>query len=178
MHTDTYPPNKIFWATQETNTKIQQRFAPWHSDWIQNALRFCCSYIFTRSSGDQTYKNWYSLCQISTHSNCFSISQPVEIKCLPRHASRLPWFKQRLIEDGHHLSLTKNVFMAQQHCLVELGLSEPAGLLCGEENLDRHVLPSPFPFPYLTIASFANAANKVNLLGDCSLNLEKTSKIW
>ena len=68
--------------------------------------------------------------------------------------------------------LTKDVFMAKQNCLVELGLSEPARLLCGEEYLDSHVLSTPFALPHLAVSSFTNTLYQVYLLGNCSLNLK------
>lgn len=61
--------------------------------------------------------------------------------------------------------------MAQQHGLVKLGLAEPAGLLCGEEDLDGDVLAAPLALPHLTVATLADALDQRDLLGDRSLNL-------
>ena len=69
--------------------------------------------------------------------------------------------------------LTKYVLMAEQHSLVELRLAEPALLLSGEEDLDGHILPAPLALPNLAVATFADAAHQVDLLGDSPLNLQR-----
>lgn len=69
--------------------------------------------------------------------------------------------------------LTKDIVVPQQDGLVQLCFPEPAGLLSGEEDLDGHVLSTPFALPDLTIASFANAAYQSDLLCNSALNLWK-----
>lgn len=66
---------------------------------------------------------------------------------------------------------TKNVLVAHQHSLVDFRLPKPAGLLRGEEHLDRHLLPTPFTHPHFSVPAFPHLPNHLNLLGDSSLNL-------
>ncbi len=63
--------------------------------------------------------------------------------------------------------------MPQEYGLVELSFAEPARLLCREEDLDGHVFSAPFPLPHLAVATFSDAVDQVDLLGDSSLDLGK-----
>lgn len=63
--------------------------------------------------------------------------------------------------------------MSHQHCLVNLGLSEPAGLLSGEEDFDGHLLSPPAAQPHFAIAPFADLTHHLDLLGDGSLHLQE-----
>ena len=67
--------------------------------------------------------------------------------------------------------LTQYVLVPHQHCLVDLGLAEPAGLLCGEEHFDGHLLPAPLAHPHLAIAALTNLLHHLDLLGDGALHL-------
>ena len=53
----------------------------------------------------------------------------------------------------------EDVVMPHEHGLVDLCLSEPAGLLCGEEHLDSDPLSPPPGQPDLSIPALANTAN-------------------
>lgn len=62
--------------------------------------------------------------------------------------------------------------MSHQDSLVDLRLSEPAGLLSGEEHLDGHLLSSPATEPHLAVPTFADLSYHLDLLGDGSLDLK------
>lgn len=82
--------------------------------------------------------------------------------------------------------LTKNIFMPQHHCLVNLRLPKPRSFLRRKKNLDSNVLIAPFPLPHFAVSAFPDAANERYLFGYCSLNLEpsltfhvmQNAKIW
>ena len=61
--------------------------------------------------------------------------------------------------------------MSHENRLVDLGLSEPAGLLSGEEDLDGHLLPTPAAQPHLPVAALANQTHRLDLLGYGALDL-------
>lgn len=67
--------------------------------------------------------------------------------------------------------LTQNVFVPHQHGLVDLCLSEPAGLLGGEEHLHSYLLATPPSHPHLPVATFSDLFHHLNLLSDSPLNL-------
>ena len=69
--------------------------------------------------------------------------------------------------------LTKDVVVTKEDRLVEFGLAEPACLLRREEDLNGDVLISPLALPDLAIATFSDAVQKVDLLCDRSLNLNR-----
>lgn len=73
---------------------------------------------------------------------------------------------------SHDVSLTQDVVVSHQEGLVDLGLSEPALLLGGEEDFHRHPLPSPLAHPDLSVSTFADLLHHLNLLGDGPLHLE------
>lgn len=66
---------------------------------------------------------------------------------------------------------TKDVVVSHQDRLVDLCLSEPAGLLTGEEHLDGYFLPSPAAQPHLAVPPLPDLTHHLDLLGDGSLNL-------
>ena len=51
------------------------------------------------------------------------------------------------------MQLTQDVFMPQQHRVVDLSLSEPGLLVSGRENLDCNVLSLPLTPPHFTITA-------------------------
>ena len=53
----------------------------------------------------------------------------------------------------------EDVVMPHEHGLVDLRLSEPAGLLCCEEHLDSDPLPPPPSEPHLSIPALAHTAH-------------------
>lgn len=73
---------------------------------------------------------------------------------------------------SHDMSLTQDVLVSHQEGLVDLGLSEPALLLRGEEDFHGHPLPSPLAHPDLPVSTFADLLHHLNLLGDGPLHLE------
>lgn len=73
---------------------------------------------------------------------------------------------------SHDVSLTQDVLMSHQKGLVDLGLSEPALLLRGEEDFHGHPLPSPLAHPDLAVSTFADLLHHLNLLGNGPLHLE------
>lgn len=66
---------------------------------------------------------------------------------------------------------TQNVVVSHQDRLVNLRLSEPAGLFSGEEHLDSDLLASPAAQPHLAVTALTNLTHHLNLLGDGSLHL-------
>lgn len=66
---------------------------------------------------------------------------------------------------------TQNVFMSHKHGLVDLCLSEPAGLFTSAEHFHRHLLPPPAGQPHLTTAAFPNQTHRLDLLGNGTLHL-------
>lgn len=73
------------------------------------------------------------------------------------------------------LELTEDVLVSHQDRLIDLSLTEPAGLLAGEEDFDGHLLASPAAQPHLAIATFPNLTNHLDLLGDGPLHLKDTN---
>lgn len=69
--------------------------------------------------------------------------------------------------------LTQDVVVSHQEGLVDLRLSEPALLLCGEEDLDGNPLPPPLAHPHLPVSALADLLDHLDLLGDGSLHLQK-----
>ena len=67
--------------------------------------------------------------------------------------------------------------MSHQHRLVDLRLSEPAGLLAGEEHFDGHLLSPPAAQPHLTVAALSDLTHHLDLLGDGPLDLKEGFKI-
>ena len=67
--------------------------------------------------------------------------------------------------------LTQDVLVSHEHRLVDLSLPEPAGLLGGEEHLDRHLLPAPPAHPHLPVPPLADLLHHLDLLGDGPLYL-------
>lgn len=65
--------------------------------------------------------------------------------------------------------------MSHQHCLVDLRLSEPAGLLTGEEDLDGHLLATPAAQPHLAVGPLPDLTHHLDLLGDSPLDLWRMS---
>ena len=61
--------------------------------------------------------------------------------------------------------------MSHQEGLVYFSLSEPTLFLCGEEDFDSNSLSSPLAHPDLSVSSFSNLLNHLNLLGDGALHL-------
>lgn len=51
--------------------------------------------------------------------------------------------------------LTQYVFMPQQHCIVDLCLSEPRLLISRGKDFHGHILALPLSSPHLSISSFA-----------------------
>lgn len=51
--------------------------------------------------------------------------------------------------------LTQYVFMSEQHCVVDLRLSEPGLFISRREDFNSHILPLPLPPPHLSIPPFA-----------------------
>lgn len=74
-------------------------------------------------------------------------------------------------------ALTQYVLMSHQDSLVDLSLSEPTGLLSGEENFHSHFFSPPLAHPHLSIPPLAYLLHHLNLLGYCSLHLRR-SKRW
>lgn len=66
---------------------------------------------------------------------------------------------------------TQNVIMSHQDCLVNLRLSEPAGLFSREEHLHSYLLSSPAAKPHLAVPPFTDLTHHLDLLGDGSLHL-------
>lgn len=66
---------------------------------------------------------------------------------------------------------TQNVIVSHQDRLVDLRLSEPAGLFSREEHLDGDLLASPAAQPHLAVTPLPNLTYHLNLLGDGSLHL-------
>lgn len=62
--------------------------------------------------------------------------------------------------------------MPHEDGLVNLSLSEPAGLLSGEEHLDGHLLASPAAHPHLPIASLPDLLYHLDLLSYGALHLQ------
>lgn len=57
---------------------------------------------------------------------------------------------------------TQDILVPQQHCVVNLSLSEPGLLISGGEDLHSHTLPLPLAPPHLTIAPLTyNRAKKI-----------------
>lgn len=73
-------------------------------------------------------------------------------------------------------SLTQYVLMSHQDGLVDLSLSEPTGLLSGEENFHSHFFSPPPAHPHLSIPSLAYLLHHLNLLGYRSLHLRRSKK--
>lgn len=71
------------------------------------------------------------------------------------------------------MRLTEDVLVSHQDCLIDLRLTEPAGLLAGEENFDGHLLASPAAQPHLAVATFSDLTNHLDLLGDGPLHLKE-----
>lgn len=67
--------------------------------------------------------------------------------------------------------LTQNVFVPHQHRLVDFCLSEPAGLLGGEEHFHGHLLATPLSHPDFPVATFPNLFHHLNLLSYSPLDL-------
>ena len=67
--------------------------------------------------------------------------------------------------------LTQYVLVSHEDSLVNLSLSEPAGLFGGEEDFDGHPLSSPLAHPHLSVAALSNLLNHLNLLGYGALHL-------
>lgn len=78
------------------------------------------------------------------------------------------WFFSTL----HLNDLTQYIVMSHQEGLIDFGLSEPALLLRGEEDLNGHSLASPLAHPDLSVSPFSNLLDHLNLLGDSALHLE------
>lgn len=68
--------------------------------------------------------------------------------------------------------LTQYVLVPHEDSLVNLSLSEPAGLLPGEEHLDGHLLSPPAAQPHLAVAPLADLAYHLDLLGNGTLHLQ------
>lgn len=51
--------------------------------------------------------------------------------------------------------LTQYVFMPQQHCIVDLCLSEPRLLISRGKDFHSHILALPLSSPHLSVSSFA-----------------------
>lgn len=66
--------------------------------------------------------------------------------------------------------------MSHQHRLVDLRLSEPAGLLSGEEHLDGHLLPPPAAQPHLAVPPLPDLTHHLDLLSDGPLNLSRRDR--
>lgn len=62
--------------------------------------------------------------------------------------------------------------MPHEDGLVNLCLSEPAGLLSGEEHLDSHPLTSPAAHPHLPVASLSDLFHHLDLLSYGALHLQ------
>lgn len=67
--------------------------------------------------------------------------------------------------------VTEDVFVSHQDRLVDLRLSEPAGLLSGEEDFDGHLLAPPASQPHLAVPSLPDLTHHLDLLGDGPLHL-------
>ena len=62
--------------------------------------------------------------------------------------------------------------MPHENRLVDLRLSEPAGLLAGEEDFDGHLLPPPAAEPHLAVAALPDLTHHLDLLSDGALDLD------
>ena len=62
--------------------------------------------------------------------------------------------------------------MSKEDSLVQLCFTEPALFFCGKEDLDGDILSAPLSLPYFSITTFTNTPHQVNLLRNCSLNLQ------
>lgn len=71
----------------------------------------------------------------------------------------------------HLAVLTQYVLVSHEDSLVDLCLSEPAGLLGGEEHFDSHSLSSPATHPHLPVAALTYLLHHLNLLGYGALHL-------
>lgn len=67
--------------------------------------------------------------------------------------------------------LTQYVLMSHKDGLVNLSLSGPTSLVCGEENFNSHLFAPPLAHAHLAIASFAYLLHNLDLFGYCSLHL-------
>lgn len=68
--------------------------------------------------------------------------------------------------------------MSHQNSLVNLSLSEPTGLLSGEENFNGNILCPPSAHPHLSIPPLAYLLHHLDLLGYRSLHLKRRTNIW
>lgn len=71
---------------------------------------------------------------------------------------------------------TEDVLMSHQDRLVDLRLSEPAGLLSGEEHFDGHFLSPPATQPHLAVPAFTDLTHHLDLLGDGPLHLKENGR--
>lgn len=66
---------------------------------------------------------------------------------------------------------TQDIFMSHKHSLVDLGLSEPAGLFSSAKHFHCHLLAPPAGQPHLTTAAFPDQAHCLDLLRNGALHL-------
>lgn len=57
---------------------------------------------------------------------------------------------------------TEDVLVSQQHCVVDLSLSEPGLLVPGREDFDSNILTLPLTPPHFTIPAFTWQSKKKN----------------
>lgn len=69
------------------------------------------------------------------------------------------------------MELTEYIIVSHEHCLVYLGLSEPAGLFTGKEHFHRHLFSSPATEPHFSIPPLSNLTHHLNLFSDGALDL-------